>query len=158
MANVGKAVIARQLRARPAQVWDACTDPKKLALWFGPSAFEVCEVEADVRVGGRFAFRMKSVHGTYGAHGVYREVTPPTRLVLTWTWTEAADDDHLDGVESLVTFEMRPQGDTTLLTLTHEHLADQKSAESHRQGWTEVVDKLERLFTPAVPGADGGGG
>ena len=146
MAGDGKAVITRHLRARPAQVWEACTDPKLLALWFGPKAFDVCEVDADVRVGGRFAFRMKSAKGTYGAEGVYREVTPPSRLVLTWTWTEAPDGEQLDGVESLVTFQIQPQGDGTLLTLTHERLADQQSAESHREGWTEAVDKLERLF------------
>jgi uncharacterized protein YndB with AHSA1/START domain len=35
--------------------------------WFGPKAFDACEVEADVRVGGRFAFRMTSSKGTYGA-------------------------------------------------------------------------------------------
>ena len=146
MAGVARAVITRHLRARPEQVWEACTDPKLLASWFGPKAFDVCEVEADVRVGGRFAFRMTSAQGTYGANGVYREVTPPSRLVLTWTWTEAPDDEPLDGVESLVTFELRPAGQGTMLTLTHDRLADQASAESHCHGWTEAVDKLERLF------------
>ena len=128
-------------------MWKACTDPELLALWFGPRAFDVCEVEADVRVGGRFAFRMQSAKGTYGARGVYREVSAPSRLVLTWTWTEAPDGEPLDGVESLVTFELQPEGNGTLLTLTHDQLADQTSAESHREGWTEAVDKLEQLFT-----------
>ena len=147
MAGEGEVVIARQLRARPAQVWEACTDPKLVALWFGPRAFDVCEVEADVRVGGRFAFRMQSAQGMYGAQGVYREVTPPSRLVLTWLWTEAPESEQLDGVESLVTFEIQAKGDGTLLTLTHHRLADPKSADSHREGSTEALDKLERLFT-----------
>ena len=146
MASVARAVITRHFRARPEHVWEACTDPKLLASWFGPRAFDVCEVEADVRVGGRFAFRMRSTKGTYGAQGIYREVTPPSRLVLTWTWTEEPDGEPLDGVESLVTFELRPDGQGTTLTLSHDQLADQASAESHRQGWTEAVGKLERLL------------
>ena len=31
---------------------------------------------------------------------------------------------------------------------TLDRLADQQSAESHREGWTEAVDKLDRLFEP----------
>lgn len=146
MAGDGRVVITRRLDARPDQVFEACTDPKLLAQWFGPRAFDVCEVDADVRVGGRFSFRMKSDRGTYGAQGVYQEVTPPTRLVLTWTWTEAPEGEELDGVESLVTFVLRSDGDATLLTLTHDRLRDQESANSHREGWTEALEKLERLF------------
>ena len=146
MAGDGRVVITRRLDARPDQVFEACTDPKLLAQWFGPQAFDVCEVDADVRVGGRFSFRMKSDRGTYGAQGVYQEVTPPTRLVLTWTWTEAPEGEELDGVESLVTFVLLSDGDATLLTLTHDRLRDQESANSHREGWTEALEKLERLF------------
>jgi uncharacterized protein YndB with AHSA1/START domain len=147
MAGGSSVVITRRLNARPEQVFEACTDPKVLALWFGPRAFDVCHVDADVRVGGRFAFRMTSDRGTYGAQGVYQEVTPPVRLVLTWIWTEAPDGEELDGVESLVTFELRGDGDATLLTLTHDRLRDQASADSHREGWTEALDKLGALFT-----------
>ena len=146
MAGDARVAITRRLNARPDQVFEACTDPRLLALWFGPRAFDVCEVDADVRVGGRFSFRMTSDRGTCGAQGVYQEVTPPTRLVLTWTWTEAPDDEELDGVESLVTFDLRRDGDATLLTLTHDRLRDQESADSHREGWAEALGKLERLF------------
>jgi uncharacterized protein YndB with AHSA1/START domain len=146
MAGDGRVIITRRLDARPDQVFEACTHPKLLAQWFGPQAFDVCEVDADVRVGGRFSFRMKSDRGTYGAQGVYQEVTPPTRLVLTWTWTEAPEGEELDGVESLVTFDLRSDGDATRLTLTHDRLRDQESADSHGEGWAEALDKLERLF------------
>ncbi len=146
MASVARAVITRRLRARPARVFEACTDPQVLALWLGPQAFDACEVSADARVGGRFAFRMKNDQGVHAAEGVYQEITPPTRVVLTWKWTEAPEGTELDGFESLVTFEMRADGDGTLLTLTHDRLRDQASAESHGEGWTEAVDKLERLF------------
>jgi len=153
MAESAKAIIRRRINARTSEVFDALTDPKVLSQWFGPRAFDVCEVDADVRVGGRFAFRMKGESGMYGAEGVYREVTPPRRLVLTWTWVEAPKGEELDQVESLVTFDLQPDGDDTLLTLTHEGLKDQDTADSHEQGWSEALGKLATLLS--VPMKDG---
>lgn len=141
-----KVVLTRHLKAPPSEVFEACTTPRILAQWFGPKAFEVCEVEADARVGGRFAFRMQSERGTYGAEGIYREVQPPSRIVLTWMWTEGPRGEEPDGVQSLVTFDLKPDGDGTLLTLIHEGLLDQESADSHREGWSEALDKLELLL------------
>lgn len=141
-----KAVLTRRIKAPPSKVFAACTTPDLLGRWFGPKQFDVCEVEADVRVGGRFAFRMRGPRGTYGAEGVYQEVTPNTRLVLTWTWVEGPEGEEPDGVPSLVTFDFAPDGDGTLLTLTHEGLPDQREADDHRDGWREALDKLERLL------------
>lgn len=137
-----RVVLTRRLHAPPPEVFEACTTPRLLAQWFGPRAFDVCEVEADVRVGGRFSFRMQGERGMYGAEGVYREVTPPTRLVLTWMWTEGPRGEEPDGIQSLVTFDLQPDNGGTLLTLTHEGLLDQPSADSHGEGWGEALEKL----------------
>ena len=51
-------------------VWDAITDPQRLARWFGP-------VTGDLREGGTF-----SVAGN--AEGDVLECAPPDRLVVTW--------------------------------------------------------------------------
>jgi uncharacterized protein YndB with AHSA1/START domain len=142
-------VVTRHINASPSDVYEACTVPDLLAQWFGPVAFDVCQVAADVRVGGRFSFRMQGPRGLYGATGVYREVTPPTRIVLTWMWAEGPAGDEPDSVESLVTFDIRAECDATLLTLTHEQLADPSSADSHGEGWTEALQKLARRFDSA---------
>lgn len=142
-----KLTLTRRIRARPSKVYAACSRPELLAKWFGPRDFRVCEVDADVRVGGKFSFRMRRDDGgVFGAKGTYREVAPDERLVLTWQWTEGPEGEEPDGVESLVTIDLRADGEGTLLTLTHERLADQESADSHRDGWTEALDKLEALI------------
>jgi uncharacterized protein YndB with AHSA1/START domain len=130
----------------PMRVWEACTSAELLGKWFSPAPFHDCIVKADVRVGGRFFFRMTGEPGTFAAEGVYREVDPPRRLVLTWTWTEGPPDQPPDGVTSLVTFDIEPDGEGTRLTLTHEGLPDQAQADSHKQGWTETLEKLRRLI------------
>lgn len=146
MNGTAKAVVKRRIAAPVEAVFEACTRSDLLARWLSPHAFETCEVEADVRVGGRFAFRMSGAPGTHAAEGIYREITPPTRIVLTWRWTEGSPEAPPDGVTSLVTFELAPDGDGTLLTLTHEGLPDQAQADSHAEGWSETLEKLSRLL------------
>ena len=51
--------------------------------------------------------------------GVYREVVANEKLVFTWAWKSSAGRRD----ESLVTVLFKPDGDGTLLTLTHEQFA-----------------------------------
>ena len=38
-----------------------------------------------------------------------------------------------------------PDGDGTLLTLSHEQFFDQAAGDGHRRGWRGALDKLEKL-------------
>jgi hypothetical protein len=40
---------------------------------------------------------------------------------------------------------LAPDGDGTLLTLTHEGLPDQAQADSHAAGWSETLEKFGSL-------------
>ena len=40
-----------------------------------------------------------------------------------------------------------PDGDGTLLTLTHERLFDEAARDRHASGWTVALDKLGRLVS-----------
>ena len=147
MSEETKLVLERRFNAAPAEVWDACTRPDILARWFSPRSFEVCEVDADTRVGGRFHFRMKGEPGTFAAEGIYREVVPLRRLVFTWTWVEGSESDPPNGSVSLVTFEFAPDDEGTLMTLTHERLPDRRQVDSHQEGWNEALTKLASVLS-----------
>ena len=84
--------------------------------------------------------------GTCAAEGVYQEIVPPTRIVLTWCWTDGPPEEPRDGITSLVTFELASDGDGTILTLTHEGLPNQAQADSHEAGWREALERLVRLL------------
>lgn len=89
--------IRRTYDADPADVWDACTNPERVARWFSP-------VTGDLRPGGRY-----SIDGN--ASGAITECDPPRRLALDWEF-----GDH---ALSWVTLELNPVGDRTELVLRH---------------------------------------
>jgi uncharacterized protein YndB with AHSA1/START domain len=88
--------IKRSYDAEPADVWDACTSPERVARWFGT-------ISGDLRLGGRFA-----IEGN--ASGEILECDAPSRLSVTW---------EFGGDTSWVTLDLAPSGDRTELTVRH---------------------------------------
>ncbi len=133
--------IKRRLNASAAKVYEAFTDPAKIARWFGPAGAECLLTESDARVGGRYRFVMRGPDGEeHDVSGAYREVVPNEKLVFTWAWRSTPER------ESLVTVTLKPDGEGTLLTLLHEQFFDEAARDRHEFGWSGALDKLERLF------------
>jgi uncharacterized protein YndB with AHSA1/START domain len=129
--------LKRRFNAPPAKVYAAWADPEMLRRWMGPGDVEPLLVEAEVRVGGRYRFVMKSSDGEeHDVSGVYREVVPGEKLVFTWAWKSTPER------QSLVTILIKPDGDGTLLTLIHEQFFDEAARDRHEHGWTGCLEKL----------------
>jgi uncharacterized protein YndB with AHSA1/START domain len=132
--------LKRRLKAPPAKVFAAWTDPEKVKGWMGPGDGKVLNVECDPRVGGRYRWVMQSPDGeVHDVSGVYREFVPNHKLVFTWAWKSTPER------ESLVTVEIKPDGDGSLLTLTHEQFFDEEARDRHQGGWTRALDKFEKF-------------
>ena len=141
LPNKPSLAIKRRLNAPPPTVYRAWTDPAQITRWFGPEQAEILRSEADARVGGRFHIVFRTAGGEeHGVGGEYRDVVPDQKLVFTWAWRSTPER------ESLVTIALKPDGEGTLLTLTHEQFFDEPARDRHRMGWTATLDKLERLF------------
>ncbi len=135
--------LTRRLRATPAKVFAAWTDPEKIVRWFGPEQTIVDSVSADmdVRVGGHFRISFRTDDGEYHeVGGRYLEVVPDQRLVFSWAWHSTPER------QSQVTVALRDEGDVTLLTLTHDKFFDEAARDGQRRGWTGTLDKLEQMF------------
>jgi len=129
--------LTRRLKAPPAKVFSAWTDPKKLGRWFCPRQSQVVLAESDARVGGRYRIVVRPPDGEeHDVSGVYREVVLDEKLVFTWAWRTTPER------ESLVTVELTPDGDGTLLTLTHERFYDEAARDRHQAGWGVILDRL----------------
>jgi len=137
--------IKRRLNAAPAMVYAAWTEPERMMRWFGPERAETLSAETDIRVGGRFHVAFRTPDGEqHDVGGIYREVVPEARLVFTWAWRTTPER------ESLVTVLLKPDGDATLLTLTHEEFFDEAARDRHHGGWTGTLDRLERALAEAA--------
>jgi uncharacterized protein YndB with AHSA1/START domain len=133
--------LKRRLKAPPAKVFAAWIDPEKVKRWMGPGEIKALSAECDARVGGRYRWRMQAPSGEeHDVGGVYREVVPNQKLVFTWAWKSMPER------ESLVTVLLQPDGDGTLLTLTHEQFIDEDARDRHRDGWDGALDKMEKLL------------
>jgi uncharacterized protein YndB with AHSA1/START domain len=86
------------LPAPREEVWDALTDPDRLADWFAN------EVELDLRPGGGATFRWANGEER---HATVRAVEPEERLALVWD----------DGEEGDVEFTLADAADGTRLTV-----------------------------------------
>jgi uncharacterized protein YndB with AHSA1/START domain len=132
--------LKRRLKAPPAKVFAAWTDPKMMIHWWSPVEFETLICESDPTVGGRFRVLMRGPDGTeHDVSGRFREVVRNERLVFSWAWKTAPEQ------VSQVTITLKPDGAGTLLTLLHEQLPDAPTRDSHNTGWSGALDKLERL-------------
>src|SRR3954463_8200753 len=89
-------VLKRRINAPPAKVYEAWTDPAKLARWFGPRRVESVQAETDVRVGGRYRMVAQGADGeVHEVGGTYREVIANEKLVFTWAWRSTPERESL---------------------------------------------------------------
>jgi uncharacterized protein YndB with AHSA1/START domain len=137
IASLPSLTLVRRIKAPPAKVWAAITQPDLMMRWWGPDAGPTLSVEADVRPGGRFSIVFRLLNGDeHNPTGVYQQVVPEQKLVFTWDLPGAAEP------QSLVTFRLEPFDGGTELTLTHERLPDEAARVSHEHGWNGLLDKL----------------
>jgi uncharacterized protein YndB with AHSA1/START domain len=133
--------IKRHIKAPPAKVFKAWTDPEKIALWFGPPGSKVVESKFETRVGGAFmVFCVGATGDEFYVSGTVKEAVADRRLVYTWAWRGTPDR------VSLVTTEFKPDGDGTLMTLTHEQFFDEAARDRHKQGWEFALDNLAKVL------------
>jgi len=142
MASKPSLALKRRFKAAPAQLFQAWTQPEKMIRWWG--AYDDCKppiAETDLKVGGRFRVQFWTPNGEHhSVSGLYREVVPDRKLVFSWAWQSTPER------ESQVTVDLKPDGDGTILTLTHEQFFSDKARDDHAVGWNQAFDKLAELF------------
>jgi hypothetical protein len=78
--------------------------------------------------------------GVFSHHGVYREIVPERKLVVTFEW------EGDDPVETLVTLEFLDREGGMELVLRQERFVDPEESALHAEGWSGSLRKIARYF------------
>jgi uncharacterized protein YndB with AHSA1/START domain len=135
--------VERRVAAPPAAVYAYLTESERWARWQGAGA------EVDAVPGGRL--RMTMGNGMT-AEGRFLELVTDERVVFTWGWL---GNETLPPGSSTVEIELVPDGEGTLVRLTHRGLPADET-EIHRVGWRHYLPRLAVAAEGGDPGVDPG--
>jgi uncharacterized protein YndB with AHSA1/START domain len=144
-------VSERVFDAPRERVFAAYTDPALIPRWWGPRRMTTAVAEMDVRPGGAWRFVMREGDGRETAfRGVYREVSPPERLVQTFEW------EGMPGHVIVETVAFDDLGERTRVTTTSLfHTTQERDgmlSSGMEGGLTESHDRLAELLAQGLPG------
>lgn len=122
----------------PDKVFEAITKPEIARRYWGH------ENVSDWRPGSKWEHVRADDARTVELAGEVVEVSPPSRLVITWANASQADDPAR---HSRVTFEIEEYEEMVRLTVTHDELeAGSGMAKGISKGWPVVLSSLKSLL------------
>lgn len=131
--------ISVKVNAPIEKVWDAITNREQMKEWyFNIPDFELKEHTAF----NFFEGEDKKLHH----HCEIVEIIPQKKLKHSWTYPDYTHD------KTLVKWELQPESNGTLVTLTHkglenfDHLGADFKKEKFQNGWDEILNKDLKNF------------
>ena len=134
--------IERTFAAPAEAVFDAWTSAEVMRRWFhaGPD-WDTPEAEVDLRVGGAVRIVMRRPDGTRAAaHGEYRVIDRPRRLVMVWTF------DDIPSNTQLIELTFSESGGATTVRMVNSGIVNAARRDSQQLGWGECLSELERVL------------
>ena len=146
-------VVERVFEAPRKLVWQAWTEPERLARWWGPKGCTIRVVKHELREGGIFHYAMsfKPGHDMWGRF-IYREIAPPERLVFVNSFSDPeggitrapypqlGDDWPLEILNRLTLTE---DGGKTKLTLRGSPI---NATETGRKAYASMFGSMQQGF------------
>jgi uncharacterized protein YndB with AHSA1/START domain len=131
-------VINRIFNAPVARVWKALTSADQMRKWY----FDLKEFKAEV--GFEFDFVVEHEGNKYHHLCRVTEVIPEEKIAYTWRYKGEPGD-------SLVTFELFPDGNRTRLKLTHTGIETFPKTPAYARknfeaGWTAIIGSELKQF------------
>jgi uncharacterized protein YndB with AHSA1/START domain len=136
--------IERIFDAPRERVWRAMTDPELVAQWWGRGNKLIVE-KMELKRGGHWRFVEHSDHGVHGFEGRFREVTPPSRMAMTFEW------DGMPGYVAIDTITLEDLGDgrTKVVTDSLFHTTEERDGmlkSGMETGLNQSYEALDRLL------------
>jgi uncharacterized protein YndB with AHSA1/START domain len=131
-------IVERTFNAPVGRVWTALTDVDEMRQWY----FDLKEFKPEI--GFEFEFVVSHEGNVYHHLCKDTEVIPQKKIADTWRYKGEPGD-------SLVTFELFPDGDKTRLKVTHTGIETFPKTPAYARGnfeagWTTLLDSELRQF------------
>jgi uncharacterized protein YndB with AHSA1/START domain len=140
----GAVVIERTFNASVERVWSALTNVEQMRQWY----FDLREFKPEV--GFKFEFVVEHEGNAYHHLCKVTEVIPQKKIAYTWRYKGEPGD-------SLVTFELFPEGIKTRLKLTHTGIETFPKTPAYARknfeaGWTAIIGSELKQFVESSKG------
>jgi uncharacterized protein YndB with AHSA1/START domain len=141
-------ILTRVIDAPRKKVFRAWTEPELLKKWFAPRPWTTPHVETDVRASGSSLVVMRSPEGQeFPNRGVYLEVVPNERLVLTDAFVNAWEPSPKPFMTVILTFEDLDGKTRYTARVRHWSDADREAHEKmgFHVGWPMCAEQLAEV-------------
>lgn len=140
--------------APPEVVFDVVSQPEHIKQWWGA----VTEIGPVAGSSSALVWPSGGEEDQHTAGVPIRIVVAEPPRVLTFRWTHPAAEQPVDGNSLLVTFELVPQGDGTLLRLTETGFRErgweaavlEASYRDHETSWDRLVPRIREYAESLV--------
>lgn len=132
--------IQYKINAPIEKVWKALTDQNEMKSWY----FDILDFE--LKIGNIFNFYEPGGENKYLHQCEILEIIPNKKLKHTWAYPD------FSALKTIVTWELEPEGDETLVKLTHEDienfkdLGDGFSRENFTGGWNSILGQSLKQY------------
>ena len=128
------------IKATPARVWEALTDPAqvKQVMWGS-------EVESDWKQGSPLIYRGVWEGKPFEDKGTILEIDPP-RLLRTNYYSPLSGKADVPENYAEVTYALVPEGNGTKITVTQSNIADEKTRDHSESNWGGALETMKKMI------------
>jgi uncharacterized protein YndB with AHSA1/START domain len=127
------------INATPERVWKALTDPAEIKQYlFGTNT------TSDWKKGSPITYKGEWEGKSYEDKGKIIDIRPGELLHTTYLSSMSGKEDKPENYANVI-YRITRSGNQTILTITQDNNADEKSRDHSQQNWNMVLQGLKKL-------------
>ncbi|HEY1546664.1 MAG TPA: SRPBCC domain-containing protein [Kofleriaceae bacterium] len=127
------------IHAAPDKVWAALTKPELVKQYFMGA-----QMTADWKVGGELKYEGEFQGKPFEEHGEIKKLEPEKVLQAT-NFSAASGKPDAPENYALVTWELEKKGGDTLLSVSQDHIANDKGVTHAKEMWDFVLKGIKKV-------------
>ncbi|MFK7922344.1 MAG: SRPBCC family protein [Bacteroidia bacterium] len=127
------------IEATPAQVWDALINPAKIKQYlFGT------ETISDWKEGASIVFQGEWEGQSYRDHGIIKRFVAEQVFEYDY-WSNFSGLENIPENYALVTFEITPAENATLLSVRHKGFPSEEAQAHSSTNWKSILEEIAKV-------------